>query len=332
MQAMWLKELESPLVLQETATPVPEPGWALIELKAAALNRRDYWITLGMYPGIELPKILGSDGAGIVRAVGDLDDEPWVGSEVIFNPGWKWGTQESAQAAQFEIAGMPSNGTFASHIVVPVATLRNKPPHLDWNHAAALPLAGLTAYRAVMTQGRLRPGEKVLISGIGGGVATLALQMAVAVGAEVAVTSSSKAKIDRAKDLGAVHGFDYNDPQWDEEAATKFGRPNLIIDSAAGPGYAQLVSLAAPGGRIVNYGATAGPVEKLDMFKLFWNQLHLIGSTMGSPHDFREMLHLVEKHGLCPVVDDILPLDQANHALEKLSASTQFGKVVLMVG
>lgn len=329
MPALWIKQLNSPLELAELELPELKPGQVLVDLKAAALNHRDYWITQGQYPGIELPKVLGSDGAGVVRQVGSSADEAWVGREVIINPGWDWGINEAAQVAEFTILGMPHNGTFATQIVVPVDTLRDKPKHLGWEEAAALPLAGVTAFRATMTQGQLRPGEKVLVSGIGGGVATLALQFAVAVGAEVAVTSSSQEKLDRAKQLGAQAGFNYREEGWHEKCAEQFGRPNLIIDSAAGKGYANLIQLAAPGGRIVNYGATTGPPEPLDMFKVFWNQLKLIGSTMGSPADFRGMLQLVEKHEIRPVVDQVFPLAEGNAALERMKEGQQFGKIVL---
>ncbi|MBI1248856.1 zinc-binding dehydrogenase [bacterium] len=331
MPGMMIKELKAPLELTETELGELKPGYAKVSLKAAALNHRDYWITQGLYPGIELPKVLGSDGAGIVAEVGDSGDQPWVGKEVIINPGWDWGTSEATQSSEFTILGMPHNGTFATEILAPVEMLRERPKHLSWEEAAALPLAGVTAFRATMSQGQLRPGEKVLISGVGGGVATFALQFAVAAGAEVAVTSSSEAKIAAAKELGAVAGFNYREEGWQKNAAQSFGRPNLIIDSAAGKGYANLVELAAPGGRIVNYGATTGPPEKVDMFKLFWNQLKLIGSTMGSPADFRGMLDLVDRHQIKPVIDQVFSLAQANEALARMEKGEQFGKIVLRI-
>ena len=331
MPGLVLNELKSPLELSDYDLGDLKPGYAKVALKAAALNHRDYWIIQGQYPGIELPKVLGSDGAGVVVQVGGNDDQNWLDREVIINPGWDWGTNEAAQSAEFTILGMPHNGTFSSHIHVPIDTLRAKPKHLSWEEAAALPLAGVTAFRATMSQGQLRPGEKVLVSGIGGGVATLALQFAVAVGAEVAVTSSSEEKIAKAKELGAVAGFNYREEGWQKKAAESFGSPNLIIDSAAGKGYANLIELAAPGGRIVNYGATTGPPEKIDMFKVFWNQLKLIGSTMGSPADFRGMLDLVDKHEIRPVVDQVFSLAQGNEAIARMEQGQQFGKIVLRI-
>lgn len=329
MPGLWIKQLHAPLELDSLQLDEVRPGEALVDIQAAALNHRDYWITQGQYPGIELPKILGSDGCGVVSKVGDAGDENWVGKQVIINPGWDWGNSETAQADEFTILGMPHNGTFATQMVVPVSHLRDKPAHLSIEEAAALPLAGVTAFRAVMTQGQLRPGEKVLVSGIGGGVATLALQFAVAGGAEVAVTSGSDEKLAKAKELGAVAGFNYRDENWPQQAQAEFGRPSLIIDSAAGKGYANLIDLAAPGGRIVNYGATTGNPEGVEMFKVFWKQLKLIGSTMGSPADFRGMLQLVEKHQIRPVIDQTFPLSEGNAALERMRQSQQFGKIVL---
>ena len=286
MRAAVLTKLKSPLELQERPSLQPGPGEAVVDIKAAALNRRDYWITQGLYPGIDPPVVLGSDAAGVVSRCGDAEAEAWLGREVIINPGFNWGSDPAAQSAEFTILGLPTDGTFASEVCVPVTALHGKPDHLDWQQAAALPLAGATAYRALFTQGELTSGQKVLISGIGGGVATFGLQFAVAAGAEVWVTSSSEDKIARAVDAGAQGGFLYTDDDWARVMKEKAGAPSLIVDSAGGPGYRSLLDLVAPGGRIVNYGATAGPPEKLDLFKVFWKQLKLVGSTMGSPDDF----------------------------------------------
>jgi NADPH:quinone reductase-like Zn-dependent oxidoreductase len=226
---------------------------------------------------------------------------------------------------------MPDDGTFAEAVAVPVEQLFPKPGHLSWSEAAALPLAGLTAYRALFSQGGLKGGEKLLITGVGGGVATLALQLAVAVGANVWVTSSSPSKIEYAVALGAKGGFLYTDEGWSEDVSNTVGAPDLILDSAGGEGYAVLVQLAAQGGRIVNYGATAGVPEKLDLFKVYWRQLRLIGSTMGSRDDFAAMLELVAKHEVKPVVDRAMPLADGAAAIERMRRSPQFGKMVLEI-
>lgn len=330
MQALVLKELKQPLVLERRPLPTIEAGQSLVAITTAALNRRDYWITRGMYPGIQLPVILGSDGAGVV-VESSGGDSTWGGKEVIINPGIEWGEAQQAQSDDFRILGMPDDGTFAGHVVVPTTQLVERPAHLNWHESAALPLAGLTAYRAVFVQGQLQPGQTVLISGVGGGVATFALQFAKAAGATVLVTSSATEKINAARQLGATAGFDYNEEHWARRMMSEFGYAHLIIDSAGGPGYAQLLDAVAPGGRIVNYGATQGAPEQLDMFKLFWKQIQLVGSTMGSPTDFANMVQFVNEHSIRPVVDEVFPLSEGNVALDKMRRSTQFGKLVLNV-
>ncbi len=331
MKALTLKQTKSPLELLEQSDPDPKTNEVVVQLAAAALNRRDYWITQGMYPGIELPVVLGSDGAGIVVQTGSEVDPSWKNREVIIDPALDWGNSQSVQSDQFTILGLPHDGTFATKVVIAASQLHGKPEHLNWTEAAALPLAGLTAFRALFSQGGLQSGETVLITGIGGGVATFALQFAVASGASVWVTSSSPEKIQRAIDLGAKGGFNYGEAEWHKKLVKSAGAPDLIIDSAGGPGYAALLSVAAPGGRIVNYGATAGPPEKIDLFKVFWKQLRLQGSTMGSPRDFQQMLSFVEKHRLRPVIDRVFPLAEGNEAIQMMKVSPQFGKYVLSI-
>jgi zinc-binding alcohol dehydrogenase/oxidoreductase len=329
MQALVFTGVDQPLRHEQRADPLPGDGEVVIELKAAALNRRDYWITQGKYPGIRTPVVLGSDGAGIVALAGPGVSGSWVGREVLLYPARDWGERPSAQGPHFRILGMPDDGTFATAIVVPASMLYARPPHLSWQEAAALPLAGLTAYRAVFVQGRLHADQRVLISGVGGGVATFALQFALASGARVWVTSSSPRKIQHALSLGAAAGFDYREPGWSRQLLADSGPLDLIVDGAGGPGYRQLLEVAAPAGRIVNYGATAGRPPELDLFPVFWKQLHLIGSTMGSPQDFEAMLDFVQQHRIRPVIDQVFPLDDADLAIRRMEHSPQFGKLVL---
>jgi zinc-binding alcohol dehydrogenase/oxidoreductase len=331
MKALVLNKPLSPLVLEERPMPTPERGQAVVQLKAAALNRRDYWIIQDRYPSMATPIIPGSDGAGVVVKVGAGVDGSWLGKEVIINPGINWGEDPAAQSDSFEILGMPRNGTLSEAVVIPAEQLHEKPAHLSWEEAAALPLAGLTAYRALFSQGRLRNDDQLLISGVGGGVATFALLFAVATGVPVWVTSSARAKIDHATKLGAAGGFLYSDEDWPEQAAKQGLRPSLVIDSAGGPGFTRLIDVVRPGGRIVNYGATAGASEGLNLRKVFWKQMHLIGSTMGSPREFEEMLAFVKKHGIKPVVDRVIPLEKGNDAFDCLAKSSQFGKVVVRI-
>jgi len=322
MKALVLNNVKQPLVLQERPGPKAGTGQVIVKIKAAALNRRDYWITQGLYPGIRCPVILGSDGAGTA----DFREK-----EVIINPGYNWGERQEAQSSDFKILGMPDDGTFAEQIAVPQEQLFARPQHLSWEQAAALPLAGLTAYRVLFKQGKLQSSQTVVITGIGGGVACIALQLAVAAGATVIVTSSSQTKIDKALAMGAAAGFLYTSEGYASQVKAEFGPVHLIVDGAGGNGYSQLIDMVCPGGRIVNYGATAGIPEKLELRKVFFKQLHLVGSTMGSPDDFAAMLDMVGKHEIRPVIDEVFALSEGNKAFEKMNVSSQFGKLVLRV-
>ena len=204
-----------------------------------------------------------------------------------------------------------------------------KPEHLNWEEAAALPLGGLTAYRAAIVQAGVEAGQRVLVTGAGGGVATFAAQFAHAVGARVFVTSSSCDKIDAAIRFGAVAGYDYRDDDWSDRLRADHGLMDVIIDGAGGPNYNRLLGLIAPAGSIVNYGATAGRPKDLDLFRLFWKQARIQGSTLGSPADFEAMLRLVCRRRLRPAIDVVLTLDDVNDGLERMSQSTQFGKIVV---
>lgn len=328
MQAAVFQEVRQPLVVEQRETPEPGAGEVLVRLKAAALNRRDYWISQGLYPALQAGVIQGSDGAGVVEAVADDVDSGWIGKDVVINPGLQWGDDSQVQSRQFHILGMPRHGTFAEATTVPVSSVFEKPTHLDWQQAAALPLAGVTAYRAI-TRAEITKGSLVLITGIGGGVALMAMQLSLALGARVLVTSSSQKKLDRALELGAQGGYLYSQDDWVNQILQDQGMVDAVIDGAGGAGYHHLLHLAESGGCIVNYGATAGPPEKMDLFKLFWKQLKLIGSTMGSPDDFQQMLELVSRKKIIPVVDSVYSLGQVNQALDKMVASPQFGKLVL---
>lgn len=313
----------------EVPDPVPLEEEALIELKAAALNHRDLWIKLGQYAALKYPCIPGSDGAGIVRAVGAGADSSWVGREVIIYPAFGWGPSERAQGAAFSILGMPRDGTLADRIALPVSQLFTKPSHLSWEEAAALPLAGLTAWRALVTRAGMSRGDKVLITGIGGGGALFALQFAVASGNEVWVTSSSDEKIAKAVGLGARGGFRYDRGDWAAEAAKGSGPFDVIIDSAGGPGFASLIDAAAPGGRIAVFGATRGNAPEVVMRKIYWKQLSILGSTMGTPGDWRAMNDFVSRHTLRPVISDVFPFERAVEAFDLMERGGQFGKIVV---
>lgn len=318
---------------QLEVTDAPEPsatkGDVVVTLRAAALNHRDLWIKLGQYAGIKYPVIPGSDGAGTIESVGDGVTGFDVGDDVMINPSFDWGDSQLNQGKDFTILGLPRAGTLAEKIAVPAGQLARKPAHLSWTEAAALPLAGLTAYRALFSRAQLRSTDRVLISGIGGGVALFALQYAVAVGAEVWVTSSSDEKIARAVELGARGGFNYRSEKWESAAAEKTGNVDVVIDSAGGEGFGALIDLCKPGARVVFFGATRGDPTVLPMRKVFWKQLSLLGTTMGSPTDWAAMVAFVAKHEIKPVVSDTFALTAAPDAFDLMEQGGQFGKIVI---
>jgi zinc-binding alcohol dehydrogenase/oxidoreductase len=311
--------------------PKCQPGEALVKIQAAALNHRDEWSRQGLYPNLKDGIVLGSDGAGIVESVGSPSDSTWLGQKVIINPAINWGESQLAQGKNFEILGMPRNGTFAEYVAVPIDRLVSRPDHLSWEEAAALPLAGLTAYRALVYQGQVESGQKVLITGIGGGVAQFAAQFALSLGAEVSVSSSNPDKLSKAKAWGAKNGFNYKEDSWVETAKeVTNGGFDLIIDGAAGDTLNQLIQVCKPGGRIVYYGATLGNPGKLEARRIFWNQLKIMGSTMGSDLDFLGMIQLVNSKKIKPVIDRMYRLEDAIAAFDRMKKGEQFGKLVLI--
>ena len=331
MKAIVLEAVDTPLAYKEVDKPTIGPGEALVQVKAAALNRRDYWITIGKYAGIKYPTILGSDGAGIVTEVGSDADKHLIGQEVIINPGYGWGDNPDFQSDDFKILGLPADGTLAEYVKIGAQQLHPKPKHLTWEEAAAIPLAGLTTYRALFTKGKAKKGDKVLVTGVGGGTGTFALQFALAAGCQVFVTSGSGDKIDKARHLGASAGVNYKAQDWAEQLEQLTGGFDVIIDSALGDGFAKLPDICRPGGRIVIFGGTAGNIPALNGRKIFWRQLQIIGTMMGSPDDFKAMLDLVNEHKIVPVIDEVFPLKDGDSAVKKMENSSQFGKIVLTV-
>lgn len=320
MKALVFNVLHQPLVYGEVPDPTPAKGEAVVALRAAALNHRDLFITQGLYARIRFPCIFGSDGAG-----------EWRGKRVVLYPALHWGDNPNFQGNDFRILGMPDDGTFAEQIRIPRANIFPMPEHLSWEQAAALPLAGLTAWRTLFTRSQLKKGEKVLITGIGGGVALTVLQLAVAAGAEVFVTSSSAEKIGKAIKLGAKNGANYREEGWDKRLKQETGGFDVIIDSAAGDGFAAFPALCNPGARIGVYGGSLGKINGLSMQPVFWKQISILGSTMGSPREFRAMLTYVAQHKIAPVVDSVFPLPEGNIAFEKMEKGEQFGRIVLRI-
>ncbi len=310
-------------------TPVPASGQVLVKLQAAALNKRDQFIREGKYPNLKFPAILGSDGSGIVEQTGEQVDSAWVGKEVVINPNQGWGSNPDVQERSYSILGMPDNGTLAEYMVIDADRLHEKPAHLSFEQAAALPLGALTAYRACFRHGHIKPGENVLISGFGGGVAQFAFQFALTVGANVYVTSGSAEKRKMATDLGASGAFDYRDKDWYKNPWQTKGGFDVVIDSAGGEQINHFLKIMRPAGRIVFYGATNGLPSSLDLYRMFWNQLTLQGSTMGNDEEFASMLRFVSEHKIVPVIDSVRPFDEVLQALDDMSANRKVGKLIL---
>lgn len=331
MKAAVFKGKDIPLTVEEFKKPRPQKDQVLIRMKYAALNHRDLWLMQEQSQHFPDGIILGSDGCGVVEDVGEDADTLLVGTEVIINPSLDWGNNPVVQGDSFRILGFPDHGTFAEYVVISKKYIFEKPDHLSHEESAAVPLAGLTAYRALFTKARLRSNEKVLITGIGGGAALWALQFALAYKAKVYVTSGSEEKISRAKDLGTLGGFNYRDTEWAEKAKKDAGGFDIIIDSAGGKAFSRYIELALPGGRIVNFGRTAGNITDLSTRLLYWKQISVMGTTMGTRDEFMSMLHFLESRKIKPVLDKTFPLTKVGEAFERMNKADQFGKIVLEI-
>lgn len=324
MKAITITQESEPIQLTDMDKPEVSGDECLVKISAAALNRRDQWIREGMYPGIQFGTVLGSDGCGVVEE----GPAEWKGKEVIINPNVNWGDNPEVQSADYSVLGMPTNGTLAEYIKVPAHRLQEKPAHLSDEEAAALPLAGLTAFRATIKKGGVIARKSVLVTGAGGGVSQFAIPFAVASGAEVYVTSGSDEKIERVKEMGVKGGFNYKEEKWFKEAG-KLGGFDTIIDSAGGNQLNNYLKIVKPAGRIVMYGSTTGYPEKVDVFRLFWSQAQIMGSTMGSDDEFVEMLDWVNKHKIKPTVDQLYEVDDYLAAFDRFKAPDHFGKIVV---
>lgn len=324
----------------EVADPVPGPRDVVVRMRAAALNHLDLWTIAGL-PGLRLrfPHVLGADGCGVVDSVGSEVSEIRPGAEVVINPGLSCGAcelcraGEQSQCAKFELFGEHRPGVFAERAVVPAANVFPVPAHLTAAEAAALGVTFITAYRMLFTRGRLRPGEWVAVTGAGGGLATSLIQLAATVAGRLWVTSSSDDKIERARSLGALGGVNYerDDPGRALRRMAGGRGLDLVVDSAGGAGLASVMRALRPGGRAVVAGATSGATAEIDVRRLFWRQLEIIGSTMGSVTDVSDMLRAVAGRGLRPVVAATFPLERARTALEHLRRRDRFGKIVLEI-
>lgn len=330
MNALVLEGVNLPLVLKSVPKPILKEGEAIVKIKAAAFNRRDWWIKQGKYAGLKFPIILGSDGSGIVTEVFDQENQHLINQEVVIYPSENWGDQETHQGPDFKILGLPENGTFAEFVKVSVKNIFPKPAHLNFIEAAAFPLAGLTAFRSLFTKAQIKKSDLVLITGIGGGAALFAMQWAIAFGATVYVTSSSDEKIQKAVTLGAKAGVNYTLPDWDLKIKDlSNGGVDVIIDSAVGENFAKHFNYVKPGARIVFFGATAGDLPALNARAIFWKQIQILGTTMGTSSEFQKMLDFMNTQKITPIIEQVFKFTEAEKAINLMENSTQFGKIVM---
>jgi len=330
-----------PEVLRYEDVPTPEPGpdEVLIALRAAALNHLDLFAREGVIPGVPLPHIGGADGAGVVAANGSGATRHPLGARVFFDPGLSDGTcdycarGEHSLCDRWEILGEHHDGTFAQAVVMPEVNLRPIPDGMSFEEAAAFPLVFLTAWRMVVGKARVRPGETVLILGIGGGVALAALQIAKHAGARVFVTSSSQEKLDRARALGADVLINYKAADFSKEVwrITEKRGVDVVVEDVGAATWAGSIRALAKGGRLVTCGATSGPKPDEDIRRIFQKQVTIYGSTMGTRHDWTQLNQLLAARTLRPVIDRTYPLEEAAQAQGRMAHAEQFGKIVLTI-
>jgi NADPH:quinone reductase-like Zn-dependent oxidoreductase len=306
---------------EDAPDPVPGTGQVLIELRAASLNHLDVWIRKGL-PSVPKPRILGADGAGVVVS----GDGFAPGDRVVINPGHDLGN------GRISVVGEHSDGTHAELIAVPRSQVYRLPDEIDFETAAAFPLVFETAYRMLATKAQLQAGEWVLVWGIGGGVATAVLAIAKALGAHVIATSSSEDKLARARELGADATFNHDSD--DVVAGVKEvsgGGAHVVVDNVGEATWKRSLDAARPEGRVCVCGATSGPNPPANLHRIWWKQLTIFGSTMGSQADFEAVYDLVVSGRAVPLVDSVLPLAEAAAAHERLEAGDQLGKIVLRI-
>jgi zinc-binding alcohol dehydrogenase/oxidoreductase len=326
MRAVLMRSYGGPSVLGEETVPdpAPPPDWVLVRVEASALNWHDVLVRQGRY-GSPLPHVPGADGAGRRADTGE---------RVIVSPSLSWGGRRAAPGAGWEILGDRRWGTYAELVAVPADCVLPWPRGLDARQAAALPLTGLTVYRALFVRGRLAPGESLLVLGASGGVATMVVSLAAAAGARVFVTSSSAAKIEMARQLGAAGGVGHTEDDWTSQARALTPRGegfDLVLDSVGR--WAESVACLRPGGRCVVLGASAAERAVLDVRPFYFGQYELIGTTMGGPADMAELLSFLDAHAVPPpVIDRGFPLGEAAAAHQRMESGAGFGKIVLVHG
>jgi NADPH:quinone reductase-like Zn-dependent oxidoreductase len=328
VKAIRIHEDGGPEVLRYEEAPDPQPATdqVLIRLRAASLNHLDVWVRKGL-PSVPKPRILGADGAGVVEALGDgvLGFEP--GQRVVINPG-------VISGGRMHVIGEAMDGTHAELVAVTERNVYPIPETLSFEDAAAFPLVFETAYRMLITRARLKLGETVFVWGVGGGVATAALAIAKAFGARVIVTSSNEEKLARARELGADETIDHatEDVRARVKELTDGEGAHVVVETVGDATWKTSLEIAATRGRIVVCGATTGPNPPAGLHRVWWKELDVLGSTMGSKEDFEACLDLVTSGRARPVIDEVLPLEEARAGHERLEAGQQLGKIVFRIG
>lgn len=343
MRAAIIRSHGGPEVVTVADVPRPRvegPDDVVVAVKAAALNHLDLFVLRGL-PGLSptYPHVLGADGAGVVEAVGTGVTRARPGDRVLLNPGVSCQRCEYCLAGEqslcttYRLLGEHLPGTFAEAVRVPQWNVHPLPEGVGWADAAAFPLVHLTAWRMLVTRAAVRPGETVLIWGIGGGVALAALGIAKALGAVAIVTSSSAAKLERARALGADLALNHAEADVPKELRRLLGGrgADVVVDSVGEATWEKSMRALAPGGRLVTCGATTGPKVVTDVRRLFWYHHTVMGSTMGNAREFAEIVRRLGTGALRPVVDGVTPLADARRALERMAAGGQFGKQVLEI-
>jgi NADPH:quinone reductase-like Zn-dependent oxidoreductase len=342
MKAAIFEEHGGPEVIRVAEVPAPEPGpgEVRIRVRASSLNHLDLWVRRGLPIRIPMPHIGGSDIAGEVEAVGPGVGEVTPGTRVVVDPSldWEWfeGVRrgEGLPEPEFRVLGEHTHGGFAELAVVPAGNLLRIPDHVSFQDAAAAGLVFVTAWRALVTRAKLRAGERVLVTGGSGGVATVAVQMARRAGAHVFALTSGEESCRRLEALGAHTAIDRlsGDPAKLVKAATAPEGVDVVVDSVGEALWGVLVRALAPGGRLVTYGATTGHAAPTDLRYVFWKQLSILGTTMGSPAEFRAAIKGLFDGELRAVVDAVVPLEGVADAHARLEAGGVFGKIVVDVG
>lgn len=340
MRAARFHEHGGPEVLRvdEIPEPTPGPGELLVEVRAAALNHLDLWVRRGLPIEITMPHVGGSDVAGVVVGAGE-GVVGWAGGErVVVEPSLycgrcEWCVRgEEPLCVDYRILGEHTDGGFAERIVVRAESAHRLPDSYPFEDAAALPVSYMTAWRAIVTQAAVRPGEDVLVLGASGGTAIAAIQVAKLAGARVFAVTSGAASVERVRALGADTVYDRELVDFSREVYRDTGKRgvDVVIENVGAPTWKGSLRALARGGRLVTFGATAGPLVETDVRLLFWKQLRLIGTTMASRAEFAAMLRAAFRGELRPVIDTVLPLSRIREAHERLEAGDQFGKIVLV--